>query len=89
MYKVTRLYTDGVKQQQEPVDAFLVRFTHTSDGVRASATIDGQDAVPALHRAHVVDIDTWKRTFLFHGVEEVQNGNKITEVFQAWKVEES
>ena len=88
MYKVTRLYTDGVRQKQEPVDAFVVRLMHASDGVTASATINGRSVVPNLHRAHAVDINTWKKTFLFNGVEEVYNGNKITEVFQVWFVEE-
>ena len=88
MYKVTRLYTDGVRQKQEPVDAFVVHFRDASDGTTSSATINSQEVVPTLRRACVTEIDTWKKRFTITGIEELECGDQVMEVAQAWLVEE-
>lgn len=88
MYKITRLYTQGIRKEQEPVMAFQVEFGKTLGSDTAIASTKGWDVVPRLIRAMVCDMNTLKRQFQISGIE-TQHGEQDDVLFaQVWRVEE-
>lgn len=89
MYKITRLYTNGVLKRQEPVLAKAVKFGRLTTGpVKAVAWLNDEKTLPPLDRSVVCHIDTFCRFMSIGGLEEVQTGDSVTNVWQIWEVEE-
>ena len=88
MYKITRLNTQGVRKDQESVEAFQIEFGQTLGSDTAIASTKGRDVVPRLIRATVCDMNTFRKQFKISGIE-TQHGEDDDVLFaQVWKVEE-